>query len=166
MLLVRKVRAQTRRRSPPRTQRGYCMGQIRSELLAQAISRLTKLTPEEQDVAAIEILAVVCPEEEWVLIVASEPYQKWLASQGKPQPQNHAGKPFRTGALKPSERRRRPRLQSRAKFLYCAVNPSQQIEACVPRVREAAYTARNAYRPGQVLYGAAQPVRSRDRGAS
>ena len=62
------------------------MGQIRSELLAQAISRLTKLTPEEQDVAAIEILAVVCPEEEWVLIVASEPYQKWLASQGKPQP--------------------------------------------------------------------------------
>ena len=63
------------------------MGQVRSELLAQAISRLMKLTPEEQDVAAIEILAVVCPEEEWVLIVSSEPYQKWLASQGKQQPQ-------------------------------------------------------------------------------
>ena len=42
------------------------MGQIRSELLAQAISRLTRLTPEEQDIAAIEILAVICPEEEWI----------------------------------------------------------------------------------------------------
>jgi hypothetical protein len=62
------------------------MDQIRSELLAQAISRLTKLAPEEQDVAAIEILAVVCPEEEWVLIAASEPYRKWLASQREKPP--------------------------------------------------------------------------------
>ena len=63
------------------------MGQIGSELLAQAISRLAKLSPEEQDVAAIEILAVVCPEEEWVLIAASEPYRKWLASQAERPPQ-------------------------------------------------------------------------------
>jgi hypothetical protein len=62
------------------------MGQVRSELLTQAISRLVKLTPEEQDVAAIEILAAVCPEEEWVLIAASEPYQKWLATQAKRPP--------------------------------------------------------------------------------
>ncbi len=64
------------------------MGQIRSELLAQAISHLTQLTAEEQDVAAIEILAVVCPEEEWVLIAASESYQKWQASQREKQPEN------------------------------------------------------------------------------
>ena len=63
------------------------MGQIRSELLAQAISRLTQLTLEEQDVAAIEILAVICPEEEWILIAASEPYQKWQASQRENQPE-------------------------------------------------------------------------------
>jgi hypothetical protein len=62
------------------------MGQIRSELLAQAISRLTRLTPEEQDIAAIEILAVICPEEEWILIAASEPYQKWQASQRENKP--------------------------------------------------------------------------------
>ena len=62
------------------------MGQTGSELLGQAILRLMKLTPEEQDVAAIEILAVVCPEEEWVLIAASEPYRKWLASQAESPP--------------------------------------------------------------------------------
>ncbi len=63
------------------------MGQIRSELLTQAISRLAQLTPEEQDVAAIEILAAVWPEEEWVLIAASEPYQKWQASQQEKRPE-------------------------------------------------------------------------------
>lgn len=63
------------------------MGQIRSELLAQAIARLEKLAPEKQDVAAIEILAVVCPEEEWVLIAASEPYRKWLTSQREIRPE-------------------------------------------------------------------------------
>ncbi len=63
------------------------MGEVRSELLAQAISRLTQLPPAEQDVAAIEILAVICPEEEWVLIAASEPYQKWQASQLEKRPQ-------------------------------------------------------------------------------
>lgn len=63
------------------------MGQIHSQLLAEAISRLLKLPPEEQDVAAIEILAVICPEEEWVLIAASEPYQKWLATRQEIQPE-------------------------------------------------------------------------------
>lgn len=57
------------------------MREVRSELLTQAISRLTQLPPAEQDVAAIEILAEICPEEEWVLVATSEPYQKWQASQ-------------------------------------------------------------------------------------
>jgi hypothetical protein len=57
------------------------MSQIRSELLNQAILRLASLPLAEQDRAAIEILADICPEEEWVLLVASEPYQRWLATQ-------------------------------------------------------------------------------------
>jgi hypothetical protein len=57
------------------------MDQTRSELLDQAILRLVSLPLAEQDRAAIEILADLCPEEEWVLLVASEPYQRWLATQ-------------------------------------------------------------------------------------
>ncbi len=55
------------------------MGQIHSQLLAEAISRLLKLPPEEQDATAVEILALICSQEDWVLIAASEPYRKWLA---------------------------------------------------------------------------------------
>jgi hypothetical protein len=57
------------------------MSQTRSELLDQAILRLVGLPPGEQDRVAIEILADLCSEEEWVLLVASEPYQRWLAAQ-------------------------------------------------------------------------------------
>ena len=57
------------------------MSRSRSELLDQAILRLVGLPLGEQDRAAIEILADLCSEEEWVLLVASEPYQKWLAAQ-------------------------------------------------------------------------------------
>jgi len=57
------------------------MNQTRSELLDQAILRLVGLPLGEQDRVAIEILADLCSEEEWVLLVASEPYQRWLAAQ-------------------------------------------------------------------------------------
>jgi hypothetical protein len=57
------------------------MNQTRSELLDQAILRLVGLPPGEQDRIAIEILADLCSEEEWILLVASEPYQRWLAAQ-------------------------------------------------------------------------------------
>jgi hypothetical protein len=59
------------------------MAHGRSELLDQAIARLSGLVREEQDRAAIEILANLCSEEEWVLVVASEPYQQWLAAQSE-----------------------------------------------------------------------------------
>ncbi len=59
------------------------MSQMRSELLDEAISRLTALSLEEQDRVAIEVLADVCTEKEWVLVVASAPYQKWLTAQSK-----------------------------------------------------------------------------------
>jgi hypothetical protein len=59
------------------------MAQTSSELLDQAITRLRGLSPREQDRAAIEILANLSSEEEWVLIVASEPYQRWLAAQSE-----------------------------------------------------------------------------------
>jgi len=57
------------------------MGRIRSLLLDEAIVRLVGLPPEEQDRIAIEILADLCDEEEWVLVASSEPYQRWLAAQ-------------------------------------------------------------------------------------
>jgi hypothetical protein len=57
------------------------MTQIRSELLDQAILRLVSLPIAEQDRAAIEILSALCSEEEWILLAASEPYQRWLAGQ-------------------------------------------------------------------------------------
>lgn len=62
------------------------MGQIRSELLDLAIARIVELPREEQDRLAIEILADLCLEEEWLLLAASEPYQKWLAAQPEQQP--------------------------------------------------------------------------------
>jgi hypothetical protein len=68
------------------------MGEIRSELLAQAVARLSRLPPAEQDVAAIEILAMICPGEEWVLIASSESYQKWQASQPEKQQQRQVHK--------------------------------------------------------------------------
>ena len=57
------------------------MGQNRSELLDQAILRLVDLSRSEQDRIAIEILADLCSEEEWAVVVASEPYRAWLAAQ-------------------------------------------------------------------------------------
>ncbi len=59
------------------------MAYVRSELLNQAIARLANLAAEQQDRYAIEILADLCSEEEWVLIVASEPYQKWVETQSR-----------------------------------------------------------------------------------
>ena len=66
------------------------MGPDRTVLLDHAIVRLVKLTPEEQDRIAIEILADVCSEEEWALVAASEPYHKWLSSQPEKQPEKAA----------------------------------------------------------------------------
>jgi len=57
------------------------MSHIRSDLLNQAIERLAQLPAEEQDRCAIEILANLFSEQEWVILVASEPYQKWLDAQ-------------------------------------------------------------------------------------
>jgi hypothetical protein len=62
------------------------MGQIRSELLAQAISRLSKLPVEEQDMTAIEILAQICSEQEWIHVAASDAYKKWQAKQPDTRP--------------------------------------------------------------------------------
>ncbi|MGO9172954.1 MAG: hypothetical protein ACLP7P_13465 [Rhodomicrobium sp.] len=67
------------------------MGRNRSELLDQAILRLVDLPRSEQDRIAIEILADLCSEEEWAVVVASEPYQTWLAAQPDEEPErNHA----------------------------------------------------------------------------
>ena len=67
------------------------MGQNRSELLDQAILRLVDLPRGEQDRIAIEILADLCSEEEWAVVVASEAYQTWLAAQPGEEPEiNHA----------------------------------------------------------------------------
>lgn len=62
------------------------MGQIRSELFELAIARIAELPLEEQDRLAIEILADLCSEEDWIILTASEPYQKWLAAQPKQPP--------------------------------------------------------------------------------
>ncbi len=62
------------------------MLQDRSKLLDLAIARLAGLPPEEQDRFAIEILSELCSGEEWVLLVTSEAYKKWLAKQ--PDQQN------------------------------------------------------------------------------
>jgi len=67
------------------------VGRTRTELLDQAIMRLVSLPLDEQDRIAIEILADVCPEEEWALLAASEPYQKWLAQQ--PENQREIARP-------------------------------------------------------------------------
>jgi hypothetical protein len=86
IVTVRMVRAQTKRRTRRARERGKCMGQIRSELLTRAISRLSELPVEEQDVTAIEILAQICSEQEWVLLAASEPYKKWQSAQPDTRP--------------------------------------------------------------------------------
>jgi len=97
------------------------MGQIRSELLAQAISRLTQLTPEEQDIAAIEILALICPEEEWILIAASEPYQKCKRRSVRisPKPRWQA---FRQGCFEISADARGASDCNRARSSYTAAS--------------------------------------------
>ncbi len=41
---------------------------------------------EEQDMTAIEILAQICSEEEWIHVAASEPYKKWQAAQPDTRP--------------------------------------------------------------------------------
>jgi hypothetical protein len=66
-----------------KTNEELSMAYVRSELLNQAIARLANLAAEQQDRYAIEILADLCSEEEWVLIVASEPYQKWVETQSR-----------------------------------------------------------------------------------
>jgi hypothetical protein len=62
------------------------MSDIRSELLAQAISRLAKLPLVEQDMTAIEILAQICSDEEWIHVAASDAYKKWQAKQPDTRP--------------------------------------------------------------------------------
>jgi hypothetical protein len=62
------------------------MSQVRSELLALALSKLAKMPVEEQDVTAIEILAQICTEQEWIHVAASEAYKKWQASQPDTRP--------------------------------------------------------------------------------
>jgi hypothetical protein len=57
------------------------MGQVRSELLDLALSKLTKMPVEEQDETAIEILAQICSGQEWIIVAASEAYKKWQAAQ-------------------------------------------------------------------------------------
>ncbi|MFY9641499.1 MAG: hypothetical protein WCD20_10200 [Rhodomicrobium sp.] len=57
------------------------MGRTRTELLDQAIIRLVNLPLEEQDRIAIEILADLCSEEEWILLATSEAYQNRRAAQ-------------------------------------------------------------------------------------
>jgi hypothetical protein len=78
------------------------MSQMHSELLSQAILRLSLLPRSEQDRFAIEILAGVCSEEEWILFVASEPYQTWLEAESGQLNGTH-GEPLKSKLHMPAQ---------------------------------------------------------------
>lgn len=98
------------------------MGRTRTELLDQAIIRLVNLPLEEQDRIAIEILADLCSEEEWIcslrprpIKIGERPSRKSVAKRSSLKVQH-----CRTEAAA-AQAACLP-LQSPPKFLYCAGN--------------------------------------------
>ena len=96
------------------------MGRTRTELLDQAIIRLVNLPLEEQDRIAIEILADLCSEEEWILLAV------------RPRPIKIGERPSRKSVAK----------RSSLKVRHCRTEAAAAEAACLHcNLRRSFYTA-------------------------